>query len=813
MDDEVSPPAKRPKLESDKFAPDPKPSTADTTVPNEASSNSPGKAVNADTVQKEAKVGISAFVNPYSKGFSGVLKQRYTDFLVNEVLSDGSVVHLESLKVPKRTVKRSASDEAAVGKAREEDSKSQDAKPADGVKSTDIADEVDSKGTAQVKDPVAKDVGKALDESKGGTDQNSEPTFELQQEDCTTLTQIFGEKLIPSMLSLHKAALKHPKRKPRDFNPVISPEIDDRELRTRAHQAVRRIFSSRLDTQTGNDSTITIRPAPLAQKPVGGGGGSDDRNDNARQSQLRGRLGWEELGGEYVHFTLYKENKDTMEAIGALCNQMKVQTKRFQIGGTKDRRAVSSQRVSVLRVHAEQLAGMNARLRGAQVGDFSYRREPVGLGWTNGNEFTISLRDCHFPLEEGLDLQQRLDLANRVLEDRVSRFREQGFINYFGLQRFGTFAASTDAIGTKMLQNDLKGAVELILDFNQEALAAAEGEDVKSTVSSDDKARAFAINMWQTTGDSRRALEKLPKKFSAEASIIRHLGFVDKKTGKKLRATDFQGALSSIPRNLRTMYVHAYQSLVWNTVATERWKKHGAQVVEGDLVFAANDRSNIPIESTGPTEVDQQGEIIIHPDAENSNNGGGDPSDDAEPHSGGRPVHAVTADEAANSRYTIFDVVLPQPGHDVAYPPNSIGKIYESFMASERGGGLDPHSMSRRWKDLSLYGSYRPLLCRPGPGMSYEVKTYTGEEEQLVETDLQRLEKKIMEEKTGQPPVVITKEESGEDDVMRDVEGKVKIAVTLSLKLGPSQYATMALRELLGEGGVISFTPDFGGGR
>ena len=116
---------------------------------------------------------------------------------------------------------------------------------------------------------------------------------------------------------------------------------------------------------------------------------------------------------------------------------------------------------------------MNTRLRGAKVGDFHYRREPVELGWTNGNEFTVSLRDCHFPLEDGLDLQQKLDLANRLLEDRVSCFREEGFINYFGLQRFGTFAASTDAIGTKMLQNDLKGAVDLILDFNQQALAAA----------------------------------------------------------------------------------------------------------------------------------------------------------------------------------------------------------------------------------------------------------------------------------------------------------------------------------------------------
>ena len=50
---------------------------------------------------KEALVGITAFVRPDGPRFSGLLKKRYTDFLVNEILPSGRVLHLQDVKVPK----------------------------------------------------------------------------------------------------------------------------------------------------------------------------------------------------------------------------------------------------------------------------------------------------------------------------------------------------------------------------------------------------------------------------------------------------------------------------------------------------------------------------------------------------------------------------------------------------------------------------------------------------------------------------------------------------------------------------------------
>lgn len=56
-----------------------------------------------EQLQRELASGIAAFVNPQTATFSGVLKQRYTDFLVNEILPGGEVLHLHSLKAPKKS--------------------------------------------------------------------------------------------------------------------------------------------------------------------------------------------------------------------------------------------------------------------------------------------------------------------------------------------------------------------------------------------------------------------------------------------------------------------------------------------------------------------------------------------------------------------------------------------------------------------------------------------------------------------------------------------------------------------------------------
>jgi tRNA pseudouridine13 synthase len=55
-------------------------------------------------IQKELDVGITSFVSPHAHAFSGILKKRYTDFLVNEILPSGEVLHLRSTRPPLQQV-------------------------------------------------------------------------------------------------------------------------------------------------------------------------------------------------------------------------------------------------------------------------------------------------------------------------------------------------------------------------------------------------------------------------------------------------------------------------------------------------------------------------------------------------------------------------------------------------------------------------------------------------------------------------------------------------------------------------------------
>lgn len=594
--------------------------------------------------------------------------------------------------------------------------------------------------------------------------------------------------------------LKHPSRKAKDFITIKSNVIGSKDQRTQVHTAVRKIFRSRLDTSTADDDTIDVSVA--LPSPQGHG----SRNSNGK-SAPRGNLSWDELGGSYLHFTLYKENKDTMEVIGYLGSQLKIQPKSFQFGGTKDRRAVTVQRCSVHRVRAADLASQNRTLRNCKIGDFAHSPHGLELGELAGNEFVITLRDCHFPGEDGLDIGQRVELAQKLLSQSVSAFQDGGFLNYYGLQRFGSFATSTDTVGLKLLQGNLEGAISDILSFNPASLATAgETDDPAKKISRDDLARADAINIWLTTHNSKQALERLPRKFSAERNIIQHLGSRNRGTKEFSNLNDFQGALSTIPRNLRLMYVHAYQSLVWNVIAGKRWELYGHQVVEGDLVIVSEHIDKDPNAAGPPPTHDEQGEPIVQPAFDDRATR---PEDDFD------RARSLTAEEASSGKYSVFDVVLPLPGYDVVYPPNAVGEEYKTFMASERGGGLDPYNMRRSWKDISLSGGYRKVLARPGEGMSFEVKLYDKAEDQLVKTDLERLMENQAQSDATRGADGYTNGDGSVTETAAVLEeaGEKKLAVILQMKLGPSQYATMALRELMKAGGVQTYKPDFAGGR
>uniref|UniRef100_A0A8B9PCZ4 Pseudouridylate synthase 7 homolog n=1 Tax=Apteryx owenii TaxID=8824 RepID=A0A8B9PCZ4_APTOW len=457
----------------------------------------------------ESDVGITKFVSCH-KGFSGILKERYSDFVVHEIAKDGRVSHLNDFSVP-------------------------------------VDDE----------DP-------------------SEETFTvLSDEDKKRLEelQLFKNK---------------------ETSVAIEVIEDSKEKRTIIHQAIKSLFPG-LETKTEDrDGKKYITAYHAAGKKA---------LANPRKHS------WPKSRGSYCHFVLYKENKDTMDAINVLSKFLRVKPNIFSYMGTKDKRAITVQEIAVLRITAQRLAHLNKCLMNFKLGNFSYKNHPLKLGELQGNHFTVVLR--------------------------------------------------------AILQNNWNEVMDLILKPRP---GAEKGYLVKCR------------EEWAKTKDPAAALKKLPVKRCVEGQLLRGLS----KYGMK----NIISAFGIIPRNNRLMYIHSYQSYVWNNMVSKRIEEYGLKAVPGDLIL--------------------KGATAVH----------------------------IEEDDVDN--YTIHDIVMPLPGFDIIYPKHKIGEAYKEMLVADN---LDINNMRHKIRDYSLSGAYRKIIIRP-QNVNWEVVAYDDPRIPLFNTDLDKLEGK-----------------------------------------------------------------------
>ncbi|KAL2261907.1 hypothetical protein VTK26DRAFT_3031 [Humicola hyalothermophila] len=637
-------------------------------------SQRPGTHVPAVRAETEKALGITQRSAPFNFAWTGDIRKRYTDFLVYEIRRDGHVLHLRDF---------------------EEDEQATQTQDPNGRRTN--FNRLDSK-------PSVASLNK----------QDNKPNIvPISEDDRNALVGLIGESTAHKLIKLHENILAKVQLEPKDRTVVFDP-ITDRSQRAIVHQEIRRIFNSRFETAADAFGVITATPARWGQNNRGGNnGGRRDNNrprDHARE--------FKELG-EYLHFTLYKENKDTMDAINTIARLLKVKASTFGFAGTKDRRAATVQRISVYRQKPSNLTWLNSRIANVKVGQFEFAKEPLQLGQHGGNEFIITLKNCQPLGGADCSLAQRMKMIQQAVECGLAYLKHNGYINYFGLQRFGTHSIGTHSLGMKILQGNYEGFIDDVLHVDDELIhevfnapSYSYGGSKDSQNSREEQDRARAITAWKATKNADKALQILPKRFSSESAIIRHLG----KTPR-----DFTGAVLSITRGMRMMYIHAYQSYVWNYVATRRWSKYGPKVIEGDLVLI-----------TGARRQDTPDDVY-------------NPYDDCDEDDLFAQARVLTAADVASGKYTIFDIVLPTPGYDVLYPRNDIGEYYVEFMGKPENGALNPYEMRRKQREFSLSGSYRHLVGRFIGEPQYAIRAYCDDTEQMYPTDLDfALHKKTM---------------------------------------------------------------------
>jgi len=261
--------------------------------------------------------------------------------------------------------------------------------------------------------------------------------------------------------------------------------------------------------------------------------------------------------GRYTIAVLRVRDWETNRLVRQLARSLHISRRRIGFAGTKDKRALTTQMFSFEGLSPEEVRGI--ALKDVEILETFQASKPLEIGDLVGNRFRIVVRDLRLPDEE----------AARVVEETCRQLRGfGGFPNFFGVQRFGSIRPITHLVGKSLVHGEFEEAVEAYV-ANPIAGEDSESYEVRSAL--------------EESGDVKAALRTYPRAYTFEKAILNHLAS---------HPGDYIGALRRLPSNLLMMFVHAYQSLLFNRIVSERLRR-GLPLhmpVEGDLVLPADKR-------------------------------------------------------------------------------------------------------------------------------------------------------------------------------------------------------------------------------
>ncbi|XP_039486394.1 pseudouridylate synthase 7 homolog [Drosophila santomea] len=628
------------------------------------------------TTLLENQVGMTEFTNPEAPGFTGILKSRFSDFHVNEIDSNGKVLELSDLSVPKVAIVAVADKELDNWRQELE---------------------------AVIGPEVWQDIAN-LAEAK------NDPTIEQKVEiDVTTLDKDQRTQVHQLIKQLYKGKL-------------LSTTIGQQQAKPKVQEeaSLEKKDAAEGETPTQEDSQVPAEEKKIIRilKPKPG----------------RGDKRWS-FPAEYVTFLVHKTNLVTSDVASIFAARLNLRPSQVNYSGIKDKRAKTTQKFSIKRRTPESILGAAKCQRNVQIGNFAFESNTLKLGDLQGNRFRIALR--HIAKEKREEIEQALQ-----------SLKERGFINYYGLQRFGNSASvPTYEVGVALLKHDYKLACELILkprDSDVEFMRPIREE-------------------WWKNRDSAAAAAKIYGDKFIEKKLLDGLA--------RFGESDYSSALRQIPRNMLMLYPHAYQSLIFNRIASRRIKEFGLKLIPGDLVYVEQDQPGVVEEQIQQSEaLDEQ--------KEESND---EPMEAVEENEAieeesvfKRKVRPLTAEDIASGKYKLSDVVLPLPGHDITYPSNECGAWYEEMLAEV---GLSSEQLKHKEKTYALAGAYRKMIISSSD-LKWSFRMYNTPEDTLIASDWELLKN-----------IPVTPEPA-------EAEANY-MALLLEFSLPTAAYATMFLRELL----------------
>ncbi|XP_066936007.1 pseudouridylate synthase PUS7L-like [Clytia hemisphaerica] len=317
----------------------------------------------------------------------------------------------------------------------------------------------------------------------------------------------------------------------------------DRTTRGQVHHFLQREYGKFLESKTVGDKSDSISVRFKERK---------ENRQNKRKREEK----------NVFSFVFRKENIELLHALNSLAKVLKVDAGQIKYAGIKDKKAVTYQFLSVSGAKVSDLKSVSTfgSLQWKVVGEPTLVDDELRLGDLSGNHFEIVVKDVQ-PVEGSEN-----DVKNGI-SSAIEAIKTNGFLNYFGEQRFG-IDLSTALIGKHLFTGEFIKALNFVF-------APLMPEESKSeTLDVVEKAK----QMFHVDKNIDGALKMMPNFKVRECQMLKALKRYSYCENGCVKA------FMNIPFAARLFYLHSYCSYVWNRTLSIRVERFGFDVLEGDLV-------------------------------------------------------------------------------------------------------------------------------------------------------------------------------------------------------------------------------------